>query len=407
MPRAEEIRKDFPILEQEVHGKRLVYLDNAATTQKPRAVIEAMDRYYAETNSNVHRSIHELGERATAAYIDAHEKAARFVGGRSYQEVVFTKNCTESINLVAYSMRRRLQPGDEILITRMEHHSNFVPWQQIAKQTGAKLVIAPVSQEGRLDMAAFAKLVTRRTKLVSVTGMSNVLGTQPDLRSISQISHEAGALVLVDGAQSVPHGPTDVEKMGCDLLAFSGHKMLGPTGIGVLWGKPEVLTSLDPFLFGGEMIKRVTETETTWNDIPWKFEAGTPVIAEAVGLSAAIDYLNHLGMGWIRDQERELTRYALKRLGDIPNLRIYGPPAEERGGVVAFTFDDIHAHDLASILDEEGIAIRAGHHCAQPLMQFLNVPSTARASFYVYTLRDEIDALATALQKARAVFRLA
>jgi cysteine desulfurase/selenocysteine lyase len=407
MPRVEEIRKDFPILEEKVHGKPLVYLDNAATTQKPRSVIEAMDRFYRETNSNVHRSIHALGERATAEYIEAHEKAARFVGGRSYHEVVFTKNCTESINLVAYSFRHKLQPGDEVLVTRMEHHSNFVPWQQIAKQTGAKLVVAPVTAEGRLDMAAFERLVNRRTKVVSVTGMSNVLGTQPDTQRISRLAHEVGATVLIDGAQSVPHVPTDVQRIGCDLLAFSGHKMLGPTGIGVLWGKEEVLASMEPFLYGGEMIRRVTEEQSAWNDLPWKFEAGTPVIGEAIGLSAAIDYLNKLGMNWIHESERELTRYAMKRLGDIPNLRVYGPPADERGGVVAFTFEDIHAHDLASILDEEGVAIRAGHHCAQPLMQFLNVPSTARASFYVYTLREEVDALANALRRAREVFRLA
>lgn len=416
MPRSvEDVRKDFPILDVRVHGKPLVYLDNAATTQKPRAVIDAMTRYYEETNANVHRSIHTLGERATEQYVDAHRIVGEFIGAAA-EECVFTKGTTESLNLVAYAWgRRNLAAGDEVLVTRLEHHSNFVPWQQIGRDAGARLRIAELTPEGELDVEDFKAKVTRRTKVVSVTGMSNVMGTVPPVRELAEMAHDAGALVVCDGAQLVPHRRVDVARLGVDFLAFSGHKMLGPTGIGVLWGRREVLERMDPFLYGGEMIRRVKDDATTWNDLPWKFEAGTPNIAEGVGLAAAVRYLQTLGMDWVERHEADLTHYAYHRLLEVPGVSILGPPvdargedperaARRRGGVLAFTFGDVHAHDLASLLDAEGVAIRAGNHCAQPLMDSLGVASTARASFSVYNTRGEVDALAAALERARAVF---
>ena len=402
------VRRDFPILERKLaNGKPLVYLDNAATTQKPKQVLDAMDRYYRETNSNVHRSIHELGERATEQYIQAHERVAEFIGAASMEEIVFTKNCTEALNLVAYSKGlRELKPGDEVVISQMEHHSNFVPWLEVCRLTGAKLRIVPVTPEGMLDMDAYAGLLSRRTRLVSMTAMSNVLGTITPAKEIVKLGHEAGAKVLLDGAQSVPHTKTDVRATGEDFLAFSAHKMLGPTGIGVLYGRKEELLAMEPFLFGGEMIGRVTNEGATWNDLPWKFEAGTPVIAEAVGLSAACDYLDRVGMDAIHQHEVKLLRHAYERLAKIPSARVLGPDAANRGGLVAIEMEGIHAHDLASLLNDQGVAVRAGHHCAQPLMNRLGIASTVRASFYVYTTTEEIDAWVDGLQHAREVFKL-
>ncbi|HWG89267.1 MAG TPA: cysteine desulfurase [Candidatus Thermoplasmatota archaeon] len=399
------VRRDFPILQRQVRGKPLVYLDNAATTQKPRQVIDAMNHYYEHYNANVHRSIHELGEEATHAWEQAHERAARFINARGIEEVVFTKGTTEGVNLVAYAWGlTNLQAGDEVVTTIMEHHSNFVPWQNVCRRTGATLRVAPLTAQGELDMEAFRSLLTPRTKMVTLTGMSNVLGTITPVREITKLAHAVGALVFVDGAQFVPHTYADVRDLGVDFMAFSGHKMLGPTGVGVLYGKREILENMDPFLYGGEMIRRVTVEETTYNDLPWKFEAGTPNIAEGVGLAAAMDYLDKLGMDNVREYEKHITGYAMKRLAELPEVTIYGPPAERRGGVVSFTYGDIHPHDLASLLNERGVAIRAGNHCAQPLMQQLNVASTARASFYVYNTKEEVDVLVEALQHARKVF---
>ena len=408
MYNVEKVRKDFPILQRKLaNGKPLVYLDSGATSQKPAQVIDAMDRYYRETNSNVHRSIHELGERATEQYIAAHERVADFIGAASMEEVVFTKNSTEALNLVAYSKGfRELQPGDEVVISQMEHHSNFVPWLEVCRITGAKLHIVPVTTDGRFDMEAYQRVLSRKTRLVSVTAMSNVLGTLVDHKEVAKRAHEVGAKILVDGAQSVPHTTTDVKASGEDFMAFSAHKMLGPTGIGVLYGKRDELLKMEPFLFGGEMIGRVTNEGATWNDLPWKFEAGTPVIAEAIGLHAACDYLDALGMENVMRHEHALVEHAFERLAKIPSVKILGPPAKARGGLVAVEMEGIHAHDLASLLNDQGVAVRAGHHCAQPLMTVLGIQSTVRASFSVYTTKEEIDAFADALLKAREVFRL-
>jgi cysteine desulfurase / selenocysteine lyase len=403
-----KLREDFPILQRKLaNGKPLVYLDNAATTQKPESVLAAMDAYYRETNSNVHRSIHELGERATDMYVQAHERVAEFIGAGSYEEIVFTKNCTEALNLVAYSKgMRELQPGDEVVISQMEHHSNFVPWLEVCRITGAKLRIAPLTSEGELDVDAYAKLLSRRTRIVAMTAASNVMGAIVDVKRVTALAHEVGATVLIDGAQHVPHLPTRVRDTGEDFFAFSAHKMLGPTGIGVLYGKRDALERLPPFLFGGEMIASVTNEGATWNDLPWKFEAGTPVIAEAIGLSAAIDYLDRVGLQAIHDHERKLVEHAFERLQKIPGLRIFGPPPARRNGLVSFELEGLHAHDLASLLNDQGVAVRAGHHCAQPLMQKLGIASTTRASFYLYNTTAEVDALAAAVERAREVFRL-
>ncbi|HVL48488.1 MAG TPA: cysteine desulfurase [Candidatus Thermoplasmatota archaeon] len=401
----ERVRKDFPILDRMVKGRRLVYLDSAATTQKPTPVLEAMARYYARSNANVHRSIHTLGEEATEAYVGAHETVARFIGARGLEEIVFTKNCTEAINTVAYAWGlTNLERGDEVVVTRMEHHANFVPWQQIARAKGATLRIAPLDAEGRVDLEAYGALLGRRTKIVAFTGMSNVLGTITPAREMIRMAHDAGAVALVDGAQSVPHTKTDVRALDADFLAFSGHKMLGPTGIGVLYGKMDLLERMPPFQFGGEMIRRVEDENSSWNDLPWKFEAGTPMIAEAIGLAAAVDYLNGLGMDNVREHEERLVAKAYAALAAVPGVTLYGPkPGPERGGVVAFNVEGAHAHDLASLFDDAGIAVRAGHHCAQPLMRELDVPSAARASFYVYNTEAEVEALASAVARAREV----
>ncbi len=399
------VREQFPILQHPIHGHKLVYLDSAASSQKPESVIAALDRYYRETNANVHRGVYALSEEATEAYEGGRRKVARFINAKSSREVIFTRNTTEAINLVAYSWgRSNLRPGDEILLTEIEHHSNLVPWQLIGEQTGAKLRFIPVAENGTLELDTLDDLLTARTRLVAFTAMSNVLGTITPAKEIVRRAHEAGALALVDGAQSVPHLPVDVQDLDCDFLAFSGHKMCGPTGIGVLYGKRALLEEMPPFLGGGDMIRTVHLQESTWNDLPWKFEAGTPAIAQGVGMGAAVDFLAELGMDAVHEHERELTAYALEALSEVDGLTLYGPPAEQRGGVLSFNLAGIHPHDVASILDREGIAVRAGHHCAQPLMDCLGVHATTRASFYVYNTQDEVDRLVKALYITKQVF---
>lgn len=403
-----DIRNDFPILSRQVHGKPLVYLDSTASSQKPTSVIEAMSHYYQTYHANVHRGVYEISEEATAAMEKARVKLARFINARQSKQVIFTRNTSESINLVAYSWGgANIHAGDLIILTEMEHHSNLVPWQLLTQRTGARLEFVPVSDDGLLRLDVYEQLLRQQPKLVAFAQMSNVLGTIYPAREIIARAHEVGALTLVDGAQSVPHLPVDVQELDVDFLCFSAHKMLGPTGIGALYGKRELLESMPPFMGGGDMIRRVGLRESTWNDLPWKFEAGTPAIAEAIGFGAAIDYLNELGMTAVMEHEREITAYAMEQLQTVPELTIYGPDASKRGGVISFTLGDIHPHDLASILDQEaGVAIRAGHHCAQPLMERFGLAATARASFYVYTIKEEIDTLVQGLHKARQIFQL-
>jgi len=398
----ETVRKDFPILQRKVHGKPLVYLDNAATSQKPNQVIEAIDFYYKNYNANVHRSIHQLGEEATAKFVEAHDKIAGFINADSYQNIILTKNTTESLNLVAYSLTANLKKGDEIVISEMEHHSNFVPWQQLSKLRGLKLKFIKINEEGKLDEDSIKENITKNTKIVSLTHVSNVLGTINPIEEISKIAHENEALMVVDGAQAAPHMLIDVKKLDADFYAFSGHKMLGPTGVGVLYGKKELLESMQPFLYGGEMIREVRFDDTKFNELPWKFEAGTPNIIEGIGLGVAIDYLNKIGMKKIQDKDRELVEYAIKRLKEIKGITIYGP--KERGAVVSFNVHGVHAHDVSQILDSEGVAIRAGHHCCMPLMSVLGVVATARASFYLYNTEQEIDTFINAIYKVKKIF---
>lgn len=401
-----DIRSDFPILSRQVHGKPLVYLDSAASSQKPHAVLETLDTYYKTYNANVHRGVYEISELATAAQERARVKVARFINARQSKQIVFTRNTSESINLVAYSWgSANIHAGDLIVLTEMEHHSNLVPWQLLAQRSGAHLEFIPVTDDGLLDLDKYTQLLQQQPKLVAFTHMSNVLGTINPVKQMTEQAHAVGAIVLVDGAQSAPHLPVDVQDLDVDFFCFSGHKMLGPTGIGVLYGKRALLEAMPPFMGGGEMIRTVHLRESTWNDLPWKFEAGTPAIAEAIGLGAAVDYLNEIGMDAVHQHELEITAYAMEQLRAVPELTIYGPAAELRGGVVSFTLGDIHPHDLASILDQEvGVAIRAGHHCAQPLMERYGLAATARASFYVYTTREDIDTLVLGLQKARQIF---
>jgi cysteine desulfurase/selenocysteine lyase len=401
----DEIRRDFPILQRTVHGHPLAYLDNAATSQKPLAVLEAMDDYYRRTNANVHRGVHTLSEEATTLYEGARGRVARFVNASSSKEIVFTRNATEAINLVAYSWGlENLKPGDEVLITQMEHHANIVPWQLICQRTGANLRYVPIGVDGALRLDLLDELLTERTRLFAFVAMSNVLGTINPVVELVARAHTVGALALVDGAQSVPHLPVDVQALGCDFLVFSGHKMCGPTGIGVLVGRRVLLEAMPPFMGGGDMIREVRLEGSTWNTLPWKFEAGTPAIAEAIGLGAAVDYLSGLGMEWVRQREHELVAYAMAQLGRVEGLRILGPGADERGGAVAFALDEIHPHDISAILDAEGIAIRAGHHCAQPIHDFYGLSATARASFYFYNTFEEIDRLISALEKVQTMF---
>ncbi|MHB8993187.1 MAG: cysteine desulfurase [Chloroflexota bacterium] len=399
------IRQDFPILERQIRGKPLVYLDSAATSQKPRVVIDALVRYYEQYNANVHRGVHSLSDEATDAYEQARMKVARFIKARSPRGVVFVRNATEAINLVAQAWaRKKLKQGDEILLSRMEHHSNLIPWQLVAKETGAKLRFIHLNVDGTMNLSNVDELITDRTRIVAVSHMSNVLGTINPVRQLADLAHARGALMLADGAQSVPHMPVDVDDLGCDFLAFSGHKMLGPTGIGVLYAREELLEKMDPFMGGGSMIMDVTCESATWNDIPYKFEAGTPNVAGAVGLGAAIDYLQQLGMENVRQHEIELTTYALEKLGEVKDLMLFGPRDPQiRGGVISFNFFDIHPHDVGTILDQEGVAIRAGHHCCQPLMRWLDVSATARASFYIYNTESEVDVLVSALNKAKEI----
>ena len=400
----EKIRKDFPILNVKVHGKPLIYLDNAATTQKPKTVINAVTDYYENYNANIHRSIHKLGEEATAAYEEAHSKVANFINAE-FEETIFTKSTTEGLNLLAYSLTNDLRAGDEIVISQMEHHSNFVPWQQLALRKKLKLKFIEIDENGLLKRDSINENITDKTKIVSLTHVSNVLGTVNDVKEIGKIAHENDALFIVDAAQSVPHIPVDVKKIDCDFLAFSGHKMLGPTGIGGLYGKKELLQGMEPFLYGGEMIKEVTFEQTKFNDLPWKFEAGTMNIAQGIGLGAAIDYLNKIGMKNIENYENGLVSYAMKRLSEIKEIEIYGPDADKRSGLVAFNVKDVHAHDTATILDGDGIAVRAGHHCAMPLASVLGIAASARASFYLYNTKEEIDKLAEGINKVIKVFK--
>jgi cysteine desulfurase / selenocysteine lyase len=399
------IRGDFPILDREVRGKPLVYLDSANTSQKPRQVLDAMADYYERHNANVHRAVHTLSEEATHLFEQARGKVARFVGAAE-RATVFTKNASEAINLVAYAWGlRNLREGDEILVTEMEHHSNLVPWQLVAGMTGARVRAVPVTGDHLLDLDALDNLLGGRTRMVAVSAMSNMLGTLNPVPAVAERAHAAGALVLADAAQAVPHAGARLDELGVDFLAFTGHKMLGPMGVGVLAAREEVLQGMEPFLGGGEMIRDVTIEGSTWNDIPWRFEAGTPNVAEAVGLGAAVDYLRALGMDRVRAAEADLTAYALKRLGEVQGLRVYGPAeVEHRGGVVSFTLGSIHPHDVAQVLDEEGIAVRAGHHCTMPLHRRLGVQATTRASFSVYSTADEVDALVAGLEKAARFF---
>ena len=403
---AARIREDFPILKREVNEKPLVYFDNAATSQKPLSVIAAIDRYYREYNANVHRGIHKLAEEATLAHEEAREKVARFIGAKQASETIFTRNTTEALNLVAYSWgRTNVGKGDKIVLTISEHHSNIVPWQILAREKGATVEFIRIDENGELRQDDINKLIDDSTKIVCVAHASNVLGTINPVKEIGRLAHRYGALCLVDAAQSVPHMPVNVRDIDCDFAAFSGHKMLGPTGIGVLYGKTEYLEAMPPFLGGGEMIKEVHTSGSTWKDLPYKFEAGTPNVSGAVGLGAAVDYLQNIGMENVHDHEREITQYALSRLREVEQLVVYGPMnVDHRVGVISFNLGDIHAHDLASILDEEGIAIRSGHHCAQPLMEFLNIPAASRASFYIYNTKEEVDVLTVALEKARKIF---
>jgi len=399
------LRGEFPILDREVRGKPLVYLDSANTSQKPRQVLDAMTDYYERHNANVHRAVHTLSEEATHLFEQARGKVARFAGA-SERATVFTKNASEAINLVAYAWGlRNLREGDEILVTEMEHHSNLVPWQLVAGMTGARVRAVPVTGDHLLDLDALDRLLGGRTRMVAVSAMSNMLGTLNPVPAVAERAHAAGALVLADAAQAVPHAGARLDELGADFLAFTGHKMLGPMGVGVLAAREEVLAGMEPFLGGGEMIRDVTIEGSTWNDIPWRFEAGTPNVAEAVGLGAAVDFLQALGMDRVRAAEADLTAYALKRLGEVQGLRVYGPAElEQRGGVVSFTLGSIHPHDVAQVLDEEGIAVRAGHHCTMPLHRRLGVQATTRASFSVYSTADEVDALVAGLEKTARFF---
>jgi cysteine desulfurase / selenocysteine lyase len=407
LPRpVEQIRADFPLLAREMNGKSLVYLDSGATSQKPESVIEAIDAYYRHSNANIHRAVYDLGEESTALYEGAKQRVADFVGG-TFEETIFTRNVTEAINLVGYTWgRQNVSGGDRVLITEMEHHSNIVPWQLLCQEQGATLEYLSVGEDGKLDLDELdSKLGAGGVKLVAVAHISNVLGTINPVEEITRRAHDAGAKVLVDGAQAVPQQPVDVLRVGADFYGFTGHKMLGPTGIGVLWARRELLEEMPPFLGGGDMIRTVELEHSTWNDLPWKFEAGTSSIADGVGLGAAVDYLSALGMSAVRAHELDLTAYTLERLAEVPGVQIYGPRrADERGGLVSFQMQGIHPHDIAEICNREAVCIRAGHHCAQPLMRALGVPATARASFGVYNTREDVDRLIAALEKARSIF---
>ncbi len=401
-----KIRADFPVLARQVRpGVPLIYLDNAATSQKPSSVIEAMSHFYEEMNANIHRGIHQLAEEATIAYEEARNRIAKFISAESWQEIVFTRNTTEAINLIAYAWGlANLQAGDRVLLTEMEHHANIVPWHMLSDRQGVVLDFTPVRDDGKLDLQAYQDLLLKGPRLVSFTHMSNVLGTINPVEELTRMAHDAGALVLIDAAQSVPHLRVDVQAIDADFMAFSSHKMLGPTGIGVLYGKKDLLNQMPPFLGGGDMIKRVKLDGFSTNDAPYKFEAGTPAIAEAIGFHAAIDYLDALGIENVHTHEQELIGYALDRLEEVPGVKVYGPGPDEKGGVASFTFDGVHPHDVAQVLDQDGIAVRAGHHCAMPIHEKLSIPATTRASFYIYNTTEEVDALIEGLYEVKKVF---
>lgn len=403
---AADIRKQFPILDQEVNGHPLVYLDSAATSQKPQVVIDALEKYYREYNSNVHRGVHTLGTRATDGYEGAREKVRKFINASATEEIIFTKGTTASINLVAASYgRKHIQKGDEIVISLMEHHSNIIPWQQLALQTGATLKYLPLQEDGTISLDDARGIITPNTKIVSIMHVSNVLGVINPIKELAEIAHENGAVMVVDGAQGAPHIKIDVQDLNCDFYALSGHKMCGPTGIGALYGKKHLLEEMPPIEFGGEMIDFVELYDSTWKELPWKFEGGTPIIAGAIGLGAAIDFLESIGLENIEQHEHKLAAYALQRMSEIDGLTIYGPmDASKRAGVITFNLDDVHPHDVATVLDAEGIAVRAGHHCAQPLMRWLKASATARASFYLYNTEDDIDRLVEGLVKTKEYF---
>ena len=399
-----QIRKLFPILNQEINGHPLVYLDSAASSQKPVSVIQAISRYYENDNANVHRGVHTLGSRATDAYEGAREKVARFIGAKQAEEIVFTRGTTTAINLVASSYGRSVcKEGDEIVLTPMEHHSNLIPWQQVAKATGATLKYIPLQKDGTIDLADVEKTITERTKIVTMTYVSNVLGVVNPIKQVAEIAHKHGAVIVVDGAQSTPHLKVDVQDLDCDFYALSGHKMCGPTGIGALYGKKKLLDNMEPIEFGGEMIDHVGLYDSTWKEVPARFEGGTPIIAGAVGLGAAIDFLQEVGMDAIHEHEQRITAYAMEKMSRIDGLTIYGP-SQDRAGLVTFNLGDVHPHDVATVLDSEGVAIRAGHHCCQPLMRWLEQSATARASFYLYNTEEDVDRFVQALVKAKEYF---
>ncbi|UXR78809.1 MULTISPECIES: cysteine desulfurase [unclassified Staphylococcus] len=399
------IIQDFPILEQQVNGKRLAYLDSTATSQKPKQVIDALDDYYKRYNSNVHRGVHTLGSLATDGYEGARETVRQFIHAQYFEEVVFTRGTTASINLVAHSYGdAHIKEGDEIVVTEMEHHANLVPWQQLAKRKGATLKFIPMTKDGELTIEAVKETVTDKTKIVAVAHVSNVLGTINDVKAIAEVAHAHGAIISVDGAQSAPHMKVDVQDLDVDFYSFSGHKMLGPTGIGVLYGKRQHLQNMEPIEFGGDMIDFVGLHESTWTDLPTKFEAGTPLIAQAIGLKAAIEYIEAIGFDAIHAHEQALTQYAYEQMSQIEGIDIYGPAVDKRAGVITFNMDGVHPHDVATALDTEGVAVRAGHHCAQPLMKWLNVSSTARASFYIYNTKEDVDQLVEGLKRTKEFF---
>lgn len=401
----EAIIKDFPILEQQVNGKRLAYLDSTATSQKPKQVIDALSDYYERYNSNVHRGVHTLGSLATDGYEGARETVRRFIHAKYFEEIIFTRGTTAAINMIAHSYGdANVGEGDEIVVTQMEHHANLVPWQQLAKRQGATLKFIPMAEDGTITLEAVRETVSERTKIVAIAHVSNVLGTINDIKAIAEIAHEHGAIISVDGAQSVPHMKVDVQDLNVDFYSFSGHKMLGPTGIGVLYGKREHLNQMEPTEFGGDMIDFVDLYDSTWTDLPTKFEAGTPLIAQAIGLQAAIEYIESIGFDAIHEHEQALTTYAYEQISQIEGIDIYGPSKDKRAGIITFNLKDVHPHDVATALDTEGVAVRAGHHCAQPLMKWLNVSSTARASFYIYNTKEDIDQLVEGLKQTKEFF---
>jgi cysteine desulfurase/selenocysteine lyase len=403
---ARKLRADFPIFDQEIHGKPLAYLDSAVSTHKPRPVLDKLRTFYETSYANVHRGVYTLSERSTAEYEGARQKVARFVSAGSPREIVFVRGATEGLNLVAYAWGLvNLGPGDVVVITELEHHSNFVPWQYMAKRTGAELRMIPLDENGELDLSELDSIAgAGKVKVVANNLVSNALGTINPIEKLAAWAHEQGAIMVVDGAQAAPHKAVDVQALGCDFFAFSAHKMCGPTSVGALWGRLDLLEAMEPFNLGGHMIRKVTFEETTYGEVPAKYEAGTQPIAEAVGFGAAVDYVSAVGLEAIEAHEHELTVYALERLAEVPEIKLYGPPADRRAGIISFNLADIHPHDVAQVLDMDGVAIRAGHHCCQPLMQKLGVAATNRASFYLYTLPEEIDRLIEGLHKARKVF---